>query len=206
VGRGFLQALAATAVVSALLVALLLAAPEQLLGFFQTNAEVMPYAKTYCMIRCAGAACGRAAACCSRARVCTCIIEQAAAGCLRHSSGCPLPSPSAGVTPCHRQTQLLHVQPSVWCAAATSPCVLWQPLHQHLTINRHHICVFGCRALSLPAALTMNVCQVGDQAAATVQPACTLFASKCTAWNQLCTPPAPLCAAGSGLYASKLVR
>jgi Na+-driven multidrug efflux pump len=54
VGRGFLQALAATAVVSGLLVVLLLTLPEQLLGFFQTNAEVMPYAKTYCMIRCSG--------------------------------------------------------------------------------------------------------------------------------------------------------
>lgn len=54
VGRGFLQALAATAVVSALLVGLLLTAPETLLGFFQTNAEVMPYAKTYCMIRWGG--------------------------------------------------------------------------------------------------------------------------------------------------------
>ncbi|WIA21753.1 hypothetical protein OEZ85_000915 [Tetradesmus obliquus] len=51
VGRGFLQALAATAVVAVLLVTLLLLLPEQLLGFFQTNAEVMPYAKTYCMIR-----------------------------------------------------------------------------------------------------------------------------------------------------------
>ncbi|KAF6257725.1 hypothetical protein COO60DRAFT_1203376 [Scenedesmus sp. NREL 46B-D3] len=51
VGRGFLQALAATAVVSGLLVALLLAAPEQLLGVFATNAEVMPHARTYAMIR-----------------------------------------------------------------------------------------------------------------------------------------------------------
>jgi Na+-driven multidrug efflux pump len=67
VGRGFLQALAATAVVAALLVCLLLAAPEQLLGFFQTNAEVMPHAKTYCMIRCAAGAHAVAAARCSSA-------------------------------------------------------------------------------------------------------------------------------------------
>lgn len=49
-GRGFLQALAATWVVSVLLVAVLLLAPEQVLSFF-ADAKVMPFAKTYCMIR-----------------------------------------------------------------------------------------------------------------------------------------------------------
>lgn len=51
VGRGFVQALAATTPVSLILVLLLVMAPEQVLGLFQTNAEMMPYAKTYCVIR-----------------------------------------------------------------------------------------------------------------------------------------------------------
>lgn len=49
-GRGFLQALAATWVVSVLLMVLLLLAPELVLSFF-ADAKVMPFAKTYCMIR-----------------------------------------------------------------------------------------------------------------------------------------------------------
>jgi hypothetical protein len=120
-----------------------------------------------------------------------CIIEQAAAGCLRHSSGCLLPSPSAGVPPCHWQTQVLHAQPSVWCAAATSPCTLCQLLHHHLTIYSCRICVFGCRALSLPAALGMNVCQVGHAAAATALQACTACAQLCT--RSLCIPHFSVC-------------
>lgn len=51
-GRGFIQAATATLVVSCVLVCVLLSAPEQLLGMFQNDAEVLALAKTYCMIRC----------------------------------------------------------------------------------------------------------------------------------------------------------
>lgn len=50
-GRGFIQAVAATLVVSSVLVCVLLSMPETLLGMFQTDAEVLALAKTYCMIR-----------------------------------------------------------------------------------------------------------------------------------------------------------
>lgn len=50
-GRGFIQAVAATFVVSSVLVCVLLSAPEQLLGMFQSDPEVLQLAKTYCMIR-----------------------------------------------------------------------------------------------------------------------------------------------------------
>eukprot|EP00775_Hariotina_reticulata_P006234 gene6234-6471_t len=51
VGRGLVQAVTASFMVSGVLVVVLLSAPEHILGFFQTNAEVMPFAKTYCIIR-----------------------------------------------------------------------------------------------------------------------------------------------------------
>lgn len=51
VGRGLVQAVTASFIVSGVLVVVLLSAPEHILGFFQTNAEVMPFAKTYCIIR-----------------------------------------------------------------------------------------------------------------------------------------------------------
>jgi Na+-driven multidrug efflux pump len=54
VGRGFLQALAAMAGVSSILVLLLVLAPESVLGVFQTNADIMPFARTYCVIRWVG--------------------------------------------------------------------------------------------------------------------------------------------------------
>lgn len=50
-GRGFIQAAAATLVVSSVLVTVLLSAPEALLGMFQNDPEVLALAKTYCMIR-----------------------------------------------------------------------------------------------------------------------------------------------------------
>lgn len=52
-GRGFIQAVTATLLVSSVLVFVLLSAPEQLLGMFQNDPEVLQLAKTYCMIRCA---------------------------------------------------------------------------------------------------------------------------------------------------------
>lgn len=51
-GRGFIQAMTATLLVSCVLVCVLLSAPETLLGLFQTDEEVLALAKTYCMIRC----------------------------------------------------------------------------------------------------------------------------------------------------------
>jgi hypothetical protein len=51
-GRGFIQAVAATLCVGAVLVVVLLTVPESLLGLFHTEREVMALAKTYCMIRC----------------------------------------------------------------------------------------------------------------------------------------------------------
>lgn len=50
-GRGFIQAVAATMVVSTVLVCVLLSMPEMLLGMFQNDSEVLALAKTYCMIR-----------------------------------------------------------------------------------------------------------------------------------------------------------
>lgn len=50
-GRGFIQAFAATMVVSTVLVCVLLSMPETLLGMFQNDSEVLALAKTYCMIR-----------------------------------------------------------------------------------------------------------------------------------------------------------
>ena len=57
-GRGFIQAAAATLVVSSVLVTVLLSAPEALLGMFQNDPEVLALAKTYCMIRSAVAVVG----------------------------------------------------------------------------------------------------------------------------------------------------
>jgi Na+-driven multidrug efflux pump len=51
VGRGFAQALCATTAVSAGLVLLLTAAPEQVLALFATNKEMMRDARTYLEIR-----------------------------------------------------------------------------------------------------------------------------------------------------------
>lgn len=50
-GRGFIQAVTASLIVSSVLVVVLLSMPETLLGLFQTDAEVLALAKTYCMIR-----------------------------------------------------------------------------------------------------------------------------------------------------------
>jgi Na+-driven multidrug efflux pump len=61
-GRGFIQAATATLLVSCVLVCVLLSAPEQLLGMFQNDPEVLALAKTYCMIRCGQAAGSIAAA------------------------------------------------------------------------------------------------------------------------------------------------
>jgi Na+-driven multidrug efflux pump len=55
-GRGFIQAATATLLVSCVLVCVLLSAPEQLLGMFQNDPEVLALAKTYCIIRCQPAA------------------------------------------------------------------------------------------------------------------------------------------------------
>ena len=51
VGRGFVQALAAMAAVSTLLVVGLTTFPEAALALFATNAEMMADAKTYLTIR-----------------------------------------------------------------------------------------------------------------------------------------------------------